>query len=223
MQYNLKFDLTMKNTTDMMQKNPSNMMQKNPCGIPSDMTHGAKRKMSKFQQRNIERYGHELNISEKAYETLRQRIIHVNNLFGLDDRYMLWLFEEYLCGRKHKKSGGGLSCDMAFEMLRPEIDRAMERSMRARRQARQRSERKREELKRQGEQSVTDGNGRRHAAEVSQDCRDTRPGVSVLEVNERNDVARAHLYGNEQHGGKGYGLQHDRRRYKSAFDRRGDA
>lgn len=90
-----------------------------------------------------------LPISQKAYESFRQRIIYINDLFGLDPHYMLWLYEEYLCGRRHVKSGGGLACDMTFKMLCDDIDRAIARSSRAREAARLRRERK--QLEQQGQ------------------------------------------------------------------------
>lgn len=115
-------------------------------------TSRAKRKMSEFQKRNLERFGHELPISEKAYNAFRERIIYVNNLYALEPKYMLWLFDEYLCGRRHLKSGGGFVCQVAFMMLRPEIDRAIERSTRAREQARKRRARKLAQRKEQARQ-----------------------------------------------------------------------
>ena len=86
-----------------------------------------------------------LPISQKAYEEFRARIIRVNDLFGLDPHYMLWLFEEYMRGRRPVRSGGGLACDLAFMMLRDDIDRAVARSARARENARLRRERKERE------------------------------------------------------------------------------
>lgn len=95
-----------------------------------------------------------LPISQKAYESFRQRIIYINDLFGLDPHYMLWLYEEYLCGHRHAKSGGGLACDMTFKMLCGDIDRAIARSSRAREAARLRRERRiREQQERNTQQA----------------------------------------------------------------------
>ena len=108
-----------------------------------------------------------LPISQKAYETFRKRIIYINNLFGLDPHYMLWLYEEYLCGRRHVKSGGGLACDMTFKMLCDDIDRAIARSSRAREAARLRRERK---MREQQEQKV-------QKAQAIPEMRDVTPAV----------------------------------------------
>ena len=93
-------------------------------------------------KKTSDRHNRQLPISKKAYNRFRERILRVNDLFGLDSNYMLWLFEEYMEGRTHDISEGGLACDLAFEMLRVDIDAAIARSARARRNARLRRERK---------------------------------------------------------------------------------
>ena len=152
-----------------------------------------------------------LRISQKAYDRFRERIKYVCNLFALDSHYLLWLMEEYLNGYTHLKSGGGLVTDFAFQLLRDELDRAMTRSRRAREQARIRRERKAQERKEQEQRE--------------QERQKTPPAddASVLEVNERHDVARADLNGNEQDRGERDGLQNDGRCHKSALDGRGYA
>lgn len=97
--------------------------------------------MKKISKERVRR----LPVSQKAYEEFRARIIRVNDLFGLDPHHMLWLFEEYMYGRRHVRSGGGLPCELAFMMLRDDIDRAIARSARARENARLRRERKERE------------------------------------------------------------------------------
>ena len=93
-------------------------------------------------KKTSDRHNRRLPVSKKAYNRFRERILRVNDLFGLDSNYMLWLFEEYMEGRTHDISEGGLACDLAFEMLRVDIDAAIARSARARRNARLRRERK---------------------------------------------------------------------------------
>ena len=109
-------------------------------------------------KKTSDRHDRRLPVSKKAYNRFRERILRVNDLFGLDSNYMLWLFEEYMEGRTHDISEGGLACDLAFEMLRVEIDAAIARSARARRNARLRRERKerQEQQKCQPEEPQTD-------------------------------------------------------------------
>ena len=100
-------------------------------------------------KKTSDRHNRRLPVSQKAYNRFRERILRVNDLFGLDSSYMLWLFEEYMEGRTHDISEGGLACDLAFEMLRVDIDAAIARSARARRNARLRRERKERERQEQ--------------------------------------------------------------------------
>lgn len=100
-----------------------------------------------------------LPISQKAYKEFRARIIRVNDLFGLDPHHMLWLFEEYLCGRHPHRSGGGLACDAAFMMLCYDIERAIARSARARENARLRRARKERERAEAETASTQEKNG----------------------------------------------------------------
>lgn len=88
---------------------------------------------------------HTLPISRKAYEGFRERIRTVSKAFGFDAAVMLTILDQYLDGDKNAGASAPMPINMAFQMLRFEIDRAITRSARARENARLRRERRQAE------------------------------------------------------------------------------
>ena len=177
-------------------------------------------------------------ISEKAYEGFRQRIIEVTRVFGHDPVDMLTMLDDYLSEGRYGGRGCSVTDRCAFEVIKYEIDRARERSARARARARMRRERKLAEQRERAYMQRLEAEQR--AAETplpdkieadvpaegtSAECVSVEnvSDVSVLQVDERHDVARTNLYGDEQYSRKRYGLKDDGRCHESTFHRRSDA
>lgn len=91
-----------------------------------------------------------LPISKKAYDCFVERIIAVCTKHIGDPSSVLEVFDKYLAGERENLYlieryfylKGAYSTRIAFEMLRPEIDRAIERSQRARERALARKKKK---------------------------------------------------------------------------------
>lgn len=77
-----------------------------------------------------------LPISKKAYECFVERIKSVSAKFIGDPAPFIRILDQYLAGeREYLYMSATYEMRIAFEMLRPEIDRAIERSRRARERA----------------------------------------------------------------------------------------
>lgn len=77
-----------------------------------------------------------LPISKKAYECFVERIRSVSAKFIGDPAPFIRILDQYLAGeREYLYMSATYEMRIAFEMLRPEIDRAIERSRRARERA----------------------------------------------------------------------------------------